>query len=227
MKRFLWALGLAVACGGEKPPAEDKKPLGGEIAARVGEVPIPASLVLKVAEVQKISPQDALKRLVDDAIAAESARKKGLDKELPERWLLIAANGRFTADRWAKDAKAMGPPNPQEMEAVSKLYWELIDRPPAADVVHAVVQPKGDKEAARKIAANLYRGIRGEHDWGQRFDPEPAADVLDLLGSMPPREMRRALVTAFGNARLANRYTIEPDDLPRGGPGKARIGFLQ
>lgn len=82
-------------------------------------------------------------------------------------------------------------------------------------------------EAARKIAANLYRGIRGEHDWGQRFDPEPAADVLDLLGSMPPREMRRALVTAFGNARLANRYTIEPDDLPRGGPGKARIGFLQ
>ena len=88
------------------------------------------------------------------------------------------------------------------------------------------IQPPSP-EAARKIAANLYRGIRGEHDWGQRFDPEPAADVLDLLGSMPPREMRRALVTAFGNARLASRYTIEPDDLPRGGPGKARIGFLQ
>jgi ATP-dependent Lon protease len=82
-------------------------------------------------------------------------------------------------------------------------------------------------EAARKIAANLYRGIRGEHDWGQRFDPEPAADVLDLLGSLPPREMRRALVTAFGNARLASRYTIEPDDLPRSSPGKGRIGFLQ
>jgi ATP-dependent Lon protease len=82
-------------------------------------------------------------------------------------------------------------------------------------------------EAARKIAANLYRGIRGEHDWGQRFDPEPAADVLDLLGNLPPREMRRALVTAFGNARLASRYTIEPDDLPRSGPGKGRIGFLQ
>jgi ATP-dependent Lon protease len=39
--------------------------------------------------------------------------------------------------------------------------------------------------------------------------------------------MRRALVTAFGNARLDNRYTVEADDLPRAGAGKSRIGFLQ
>jgi ATP-dependent Lon protease len=39
--------------------------------------------------------------------------------------------------------------------------------------------------------------------------------------------MRRALVTAFGNARLDNRYRVEPEDLPRGATGKARIGFLQ
>ena len=55
--------------------------------------------------------------------------------------------------------------------------------------------------------------------WGKRLHR--------VLGSLPPREMRRALVTAFGNARLDNRYTIEPDDLPRGGSGKSRIGFLQ
>ncbi|MDO9200074.1 MAG: AAA family ATPase, partial [Hydrogenophaga sp.] len=36
-----------------------------------------------------------------------------------------------------------------------------------------------------------------------------------------------ALVTAFGNARLDNRYRIEADDLPRHGAGKSRIGFLQ
>jgi len=88
------------------------------------------------------------------------------------------------------------------------------------------IQPPSP-EAARKIAANLYRGIRGEHDWGQRFDPEVPADVLDVLGGLPPREMRRALVAAFGNARLDERYRIEPEDLPRGGPGKGRIGFLQ
>jgi ATP-dependent Lon protease len=82
-------------------------------------------------------------------------------------------------------------------------------------------------EAARKIAAHLYRGIRSEHDWGQRFEPEPDPDVLDQLASLAPREMRRALVTAFGNARLGNRYRIESEDLPRAGSGKTRIGFLQ
>ena len=41
------------------------------------------------------------------------------------------------------------------------------------------------------------------------------------------RDMRRALVTAFGNARLAERYRVEPEDLPRTGNAKSRIGFLQ
>jgi ATP-dependent Lon protease len=82
-------------------------------------------------------------------------------------------------------------------------------------------------DAARKIAAHLYRSIRSEHDWGQRFEPEPIDDALDALATMAPREMRRALMTAFGNARLDNRYRIEPDDLPRAGSSKARIGFLQ
>jgi ATP-dependent Lon protease len=51
--------------------------------------------------------------------------------------------------------------------------------------------------------------------------------VLDALANLAPRDMRRALVTAFGNARLNNRYRIETDDLPRHGAGKSRIGFLQ
>ena len=82
-------------------------------------------------------------------------------------------------------------------------------------------------EAARKIAAHLYRGIRSEHDWGQRFDPEPSEDVLDMLAAQAPREMRRALVTGFGNARLASRYEIESADLPKAASNKSRIGFLQ
>ncbi len=82
-------------------------------------------------------------------------------------------------------------------------------------------------EAARKIAGNLYRGIRAEHDWGRRFAPEPADEVLDLLGTMPPREMRRALMTGFGNARLEGREEIQVDDLPRAAGSKSRIGFMQ
>lgn len=80
---------------------------------------------------------------------------------------------------------------------------------------------------ARAIAQRLYQGIRAEHDWGRLFEPEAQADVLDLLAQMPPREMRRALMTGFGNARLEQRERVEVADLPRTAGGKSRIGFLQ
>lgn len=51
--------------------------------------------------------------------------------------------------------------------------------------------------------------------------------MLDLLAQMPPREMRRALMTGFGNARLEQRERVEVADLPRTAGGKSRIGFLQ
>jgi len=82
-------------------------------------------------------------------------------------------------------------------------------------------------EQARAIARNLYRSIRDEHGWGLRFDEEPGDDVLDCLAELAPREMRRALMTGFGNARLAHRGAIEPVDLPKGSAGKTRMGFVQ
>jgi len=82
-------------------------------------------------------------------------------------------------------------------------------------------------DAARQIARQIYQGLRDEHDWGRLFDDEPQDDVLDTLATLAPREMRRALMTGFGNARLARRDHIAPDDLPRQGGGKSRIGFVQ
>ncbi|MES2482139.1 MAG: AAA family ATPase [Pseudomonadota bacterium] len=84
-----------------------------------------------------------------------------------------------------------------------------------------------DPDAARRIAGNLYTSIRAEHGWGARFDPQPAADLLDLLAELAPREMRRALMTGFGNARLDGRGEVRPDDLPRASAGKTKIGFVQ
>ena len=91
--------------------------------------------------------------------------------------------------------------------------------------VYEILPPSLD--AARRIAEHLYLSIRGEHDWGKRFTPSLGDDVLDILAEMPPREMRRALMTAFGNARLDGRYELETHDLPRPGQSKSRIGFLQ
>ncbi len=84
-----------------------------------------------------------------------------------------------------------------------------------------------DPDAARQIARNLYRSIRDAHGWGQRFDAEPGDDVLDQLAELAPRDMRRALLTGFGNARLDNRDTMLAGDLPRASARKGGIGFVQ
>ncbi|HET7834631.1 AAA family ATPase [Variovorax ginsengisoli] len=82
-------------------------------------------------------------------------------------------------------------------------------------------------EAARQIARQLYDAIRGDHDWGRLLAVEPAPDVLDQLATLAPREMRRALMTGFGNARLAGRDEVRVDDLPRINAARSRIGFVQ
>ena len=84
-----------------------------------------------------------------------------------------------------------------------------------------------DFEAARRIAFKLYAGIRAEHDWGSRFEPEPRPEVLDRLAEMAPREMRRAWMTGFGNAKLDRRDHILPRDLPEPAGRRSTIGFVQ
>jgi ATP-dependent Lon protease len=91
--------------------------------------------------------------------------------------------------------------------------------------VFEVQAPAAD--AARRIAARLYRGIRAEHDWGGRFAPEPSEAVLDAMSELAPREMRRAWTTAFGNAKLDGRDEVLTRDLPTPGGRRASIGFVQ
>ena len=82
-------------------------------------------------------------------------------------------------------------------------------------------------EAARQIARNLYQSIRAEHGWGARFSLDLHSDVQDALAELAPREMRRALMTGFGNARLDGRDMVRIDDLPKANQHKGRMGFMQ
>jgi ATP-dependent Lon protease len=84
-----------------------------------------------------------------------------------------------------------------------------------------------DADAARAIALRLYASLRGEHDWGRRFEPEPGEAVLERMAALAPREMRRAWMTAFGNARLAGRSRIQLTDLPDAGGRRSPLGFMQ
>ena len=83
-----------------------------------------------------------------------------------------------------------------------------------------------DAEGSARIAATIYREIRGAHDWGRQFPEMPSGAALQKLASLPPREMRRALQSAFGNAKLAGRSEVGADDVqdPRASR-RQRIGF--
>ncbi len=86
--------------------------------------------------------------------------------------------------------------------------------------------PVPDHAGARRIALRLYREIRDAHAWGARFPEQPDDQALDRLAELAPREMRRALMGAFGNAKLAGRCTITAADLPvERSARRQRIGF--
>jgi ATP-dependent Lon protease len=82
-----------------------------------------------------------------------------------------------------------------------------------------------DVEGARRIALNIYGEIRNGHDWGRQFPEAPSEATLERLSSLPPREMRRLIQGAFGNAKLAGRGEVGPDDIQDGRGKKSRMGF--
>ncbi len=83
-----------------------------------------------------------------------------------------------------------------------------------------------DAGGSARIARSLYREIREAHDWGKRFPEAPSGSVVEKLAVLTPREMRRAVQAAFGNAKVAGRDELRPEDvdLQRGGK-RQRIGF--
>jgi len=83
-----------------------------------------------------------------------------------------------------------------------------------------------DADGSARIARSLYREIREAHDWGRRFPEAPADSVIEKLALLTPREMRRAVQAAFGNAKVSGRDELRPEDIDlQRGSRKARIGF--
>ncbi len=82
-----------------------------------------------------------------------------------------------------------------------------------------------DSSGAVKIALAVYRDILSDHNWG--FPDEPEERVLAMLSEIPPRDMRKILIDAFGNARLEGRDRLIAKDLDieKATRRKSRMGF--
>jgi ATP-dependent Lon protease len=83
-----------------------------------------------------------------------------------------------------------------------------------------------DDAATLRIARTIYSEVRNAHDWGRQFPESPSDSALERLAGLPPREMRRAIQSAFGNAKLANRSEVSADDVqPARSSRRPKIGF--
>jgi ATP-dependent Lon protease len=83
-----------------------------------------------------------------------------------------------------------------------------------------------DEAGSRRIAASIYREVRNAHDWGRQFPEQPSEATLERLAALAPREMKRAVQSAFGTAKLAGRSEVSPEDVQDNRAGRrSRIGF--
>lgn len=83
-----------------------------------------------------------------------------------------------------------------------------------------------DEAGSRRIAASIYREVRNAHDWGRQFPESPSEATLERLAALAPREMKRAVQSAFGTAKLAGRSEVTPDDVhDNRASRRSRIGF--
>jgi len=70
-----------------------------------------------------------------------------------------------------------------------------------------------DEEGSRRIAQTVYRELRAEHSWGRLFPEDLQPDALERLARLKPREMRRVMLGAFGEAKVDGRHEVLASDI--------------
>lgn len=87
-----------------------------------------------------------------------------------------------------------------------------------------IERPKGAHSIA--VARSIYRAIRAEAIWGRFFPSEISDSLAEQLAHLVPREMKRVLLAALGEAARAGRLEILDRDLLLRPNRKIRAGFI-
>jgi hypothetical protein len=183
------AAGFALSCGRE---ARTNLPLRGGDIARVGAVPIPASLVADVARASRISARTAVDRLVEDALTAQGAHADGMERAGALSWPVTATLARRIPGRLMEQASSLGPPTDGEL-AVLTVAHALVVRTPGL--------PEG---RAREMAVALRQAVANAH----------TADEFEALASAFPHPGTQVIVERLrgvgADGRAANGAEYDP-----------------
>ena len=183
MRRALFAV-VFIACGTNAPTTSvaPAATLGGTTVAVAGSVAIDVSLVEEVARKSGGDAKAAADALVFDAVLAQGAAEKKLDRTPEAREARRSALARVVADRLAKDAAARGAPTDAEVEKLSARHWRDVDVPEQAHVVHAVVMTKDPekKKRMRAVAEDLRRAVVDAKDADDFIERAKSVDAQGL-----------------------------------------------
>lgn len=81
---------------------------------------------------------------------------------------------------------------------------------------------------SRTIVRNIYRSLLDEANWGWHFSSEISDEVLSTVSGAPPREVRKLLLDALGNAARHDHTDLRVshfDASVRSRSSRGRIGF--
>lgn len=201
------------ACGSPRKAAEAQHgALGGDAVARVGEVSISASLVGRVAVAQRLTSAQAVRVLVDDALAASGARAVGLDQTDEIARAVTAARARIIALRFREQARAAGPPTDAEVDELTRLHWLQVDLPEQRRVVHSVVlKPKGSVSGVNERAMALAHELAARE--AQAVSPEDFESRAKALVHPADLEIKVEELEPFvadGRAASPGGPTLDP-----------------
>src|SRR5262245_15348969 len=118
------------------PPPENA-PLPPGVAARVGGEDISVALVQRISAAQGVSPSEARRRAISDALFAAHAKQAFAGSgsvESAER----SALARALLESLRREAESRGPASDAEIDAITNERWLELARPPLVRTTHAV-----------------------------------------------------------------------------------------
>jgi hypothetical protein len=204
-----FAIAATLAGGCETPSSSGPTygALEGEVA-RVGDATVGAALVEQVAHARGLLTPGALDALVEDALVAQGARAKGLDRDPDVVWKSTAARARVVPRLAWDEARAEGQPTPDELAHLHVVHAVVLRSPRLSEasalfaaraIADAVANARTGEEFLEraKVASSAVRAsvealpafdAGGRMDNGSLLDPDftAAAFSLHTVGETTP-----------------------------------------